>query len=167
MSDNGVSFLHGASHEHFMKLALREARAAFDQDEVPVGAVIVHEGRVIARAHNQKERLLDATAHAEMIALTQAASALGAWRLADCTMVVTLEPCLMCAGAIVLARLPHLVYGAHDPKAGAVSSLYHTLSDTRLNHRVDVTAGILADDCSAVLSDFFRKKRGQAAPDDR
>jgi len=161
MAQNGISFLHGASHEQFMKLALREARAAFDEDEVPVGAVVVHEGRVIARAHNQKERLVDATAHAEMIALTQAASALDAWRLAGCTMYVTLEPCLMCAGAMVLARLGRLVFGAHDPKAGAVASLYHILSDTRLNHRVNVTPSILAHDCSALLSDFFQKKRGR------
>lgn len=167
MTDKGVSFLHDASHEQFMKLALREARAAFDEDEVPVGAVIVHDGRVIARAHNQKERLVDATAHAEMIALTQAASALDAWRLAGCTMYVTLEPCLMCAGAMVLARLDHLVYGADDPKGGAVASLYEVLADDRLNHCVEVTRSILADDCAALLTEFFQQKRGQTAAGDQ
>ena len=145
--------------ERYMRLALREAEAAFDEDEVPVGAVIVHEGRVIGRAHNQKETLTDPTAHAEMIAITQAAAAVEDWRLSDCTMYVTLEPCTMCAGAMVLARLGRLVFGALDPKAGAVTTLYEILSDPRLNHRVLVTAGVLADDCGRILSAFFESKR--------
>jgi tRNA(adenine34) deaminase len=138
-------------HEHFMRLAL--------QDEVPIGAVIVHNDRVIASAHNQREQLRDPTAHAEMIAITQAAGALDSWRLEDCTLYVTLEPCPMCAGAIVLARIPRLVYGAADPKAGAVQSLYHLLSDPRLNHRAELVPGVLVDSCGELLSRFFQEKR--------
>ena len=143
-----------------MQAALREARAAFQEDEVPVGAVIVHDGRIIARAHNQRETLQDPTAHAEMIAITQAAAALESWRLDGCTMYVTLEPCPMCAGALVLARLPRLVYGAADPKAGACRTLYSIVQDSRLNHRVEVTAGVLAEPCGSILTEFFRAKRG-------
>ena len=146
----------------FMRLALHEARYALDEDEVPVGAVIIHEGRLIARAHNQKETLTDPTAHAEMIAITQATEAVGDWRLSECTMYVTLEPCLMCAGAMILARLGRLIYGAADPKAGAVASLYEVLSDARLNHRVEVTSGVLAEECASILSDFFASKRNSA-----
>jgi tRNA(adenine34) deaminase len=152
-------------HDEFMRLALGEAEAALAEDEVPVGAVVVHESpsgsgrRVIASAHNQREQLRDPTAHAEMIAITQAAQVMGSWRLDDCTLYVTLEPCAMCAGAIVLARLPRVVYGATDPKAGAVASLYRLLGDSRLNHRADVTAGILADSCGDILSRFFAAKR--------
>ncbi len=146
-------------HEEFMRMALAEAEAAAREDEVPVGAVIVHQDRVIAAAHNQREQLQDPTAHAEMIAITQAAHALGSWRLDGCTLYVTLEPCPMCAGAMVLARLPLLVYGAMDPKAGAVDSLYRLLSDPRLNHRVQVVSGILARPCGAILTEFFQKKR--------
>jgi len=149
--------------ERYMRLALREAEAAFEEDEAPVGAVIVHEGRILGRAHNQKETLTDPTAHAEMIAITQAAAALEDWRLSNCTMYVTLEPCVMCAGAMVLARLGRLVFGALDPKAGAVGSLYEILSDPRLNHRVPVTPNILADECGRVLSAFFESKRNRAA----
>ena len=159
MSADGFISREGAPDEHYMRQALREAQKAFEADEVPVGAVIVHEGRVIARAHNQKETLSDPTAHAEMIAITQATSALERWRLTGCVMYVTLEPCVMCAGAMVLARLGRLVYGADDPKAGAVSTLYRILSDERLNHRADVTAGILAEECGEILSAFFDKKR--------
>jgi tRNA(adenine34) deaminase len=154
-------------HEPFMRLALREAKAAFEAGEVPIGAVVVYEdseasaGRVIAAAHNQREQLRDPTAHAEMIAITQAAEALGNWRLADCTLYVTLEPCPMCAGAIVLARLPRLVYGAADPKAGAVTSLYRLLDDPRLNHRTATVSGVLAEPCGEILSRFFRQKRGK------
>ncbi|MFH0965102.1 MAG: tRNA adenosine(34) deaminase TadA [Planctomycetota bacterium] len=148
-----------ATDSRFMRLALQEARAALDEDEVPVGAVIIHEGRLIARAHNQKETLTDPTAHAEMIAITQATEAVGDWRLSECTLYVTLEPCLMCAGAMILARLGRLVFGATDPKAGAVSSLYQVLSDARLNHRVEITPGVLAEDCGALLSAFFASKR--------
>ena len=146
-------------HEHFMRLALREAEQALAEDEVPIGAVIVHQERVIASGHNQREQLRDPTAHAEMIAITQAAAALNSWRLEDCTLYVTLEPCPMCAGAIVLARIPRLVYGASDPKAGAVQSLYHLLSDPRLNHRAELVPGVLVDSCSELLSRFFQEKR--------
>jgi len=142
-----------------MRLALAQAREAMAVDDVPVGAVAVCEGRVVARAHNQRELLRDPTAHAEMIALTQAAEALGRWRLAGVALFVTLEPCAMCAGAMVLARIDRLVYGATDPKAGAVESLYHLLDDARLNHRVPHTGGVLADECGALLSEFFRRKR--------
>ncbi len=146
-------------HEHFMRLALREAEQALAEDEVPIGAVVVHHQRVIASAHNQREQLRDPTAHAEMIAVTQAAASLGSWRLEDCTLYVTLEPCVMCAGAIVLARIPRLVYGAADPKAGAVHSLYQLLSDPRLNHRAEVVAGVCAAPCAELLSRFFQAKR--------
>jgi len=153
------------SHEFFMQHALREAQRAFDEDEVPIGAVVVHEDpsagtrRIIAAAHNQREQLHDPTAHAEMIAITQAAEALGNWRLEGCTLYVTLEPCPMCAGAIVLARIPRVVYGTADPKAGAVATLYQLLNDPRLNHRAEVVAGILAEPCGEILSRFFQRKR--------
>jgi tRNA(adenine34) deaminase len=148
-------------HDQFMRLALREAERALAEDEVPIGAVIVRGGRVIASAHNQREQLRDPTAHAEMIAITQAAGALGDWRLEGCTLYVTLEPCAMCAGAIVLARLPRVVYGAADPKAGAVASLYRLLDDGRLNHRAEVVDGVLAEGCGEILSRFFEQKRQQ------
>lgn len=148
-----------AMHEHFMRLALDEARAALLEDEVPIGALVVHEGRVIAAAHNQREQLRDPTAHAEMIAITQAAESLGSWRLERCTLYVTLEPCPMCAGAILQARIPELVYGARDPKAGAVDTLYRLLADPRLNHQTRVSGGVLAEACGAVLTDFFREQR--------
>ena|SRR5687767_6552871 len=142
-----------------MRRALEQARAALTEDEVPIGAVIVHEGRVIGAAHNQRETLRDPTAHAEMISITQAAAALGSWRLEGCTLYVTLEPCPMCAGAIVQARIDTVVYGAADPKAGAVESLYQLLADDRLNHRCDVVSGVLAEECGRLLSDFFQAKR--------
>jgi tRNA(adenine34) deaminase len=146
-------------HAHYMQQALNQAQAARDLDEVPVGAVIVREGVLLAAAHNERERLRDPTAHAEMIAITQAASALGSWRLDNCTLYVTLEPCPMCAGAIQQARLKQLVYGAEDPKAGAVSSLYRLLDDGRLNHQVELLGGVLAEPCGKILSDFFASKR--------
>ena len=146
-------------HEQYMRLAIAEAQAALEADEVPVGAIIVHHDRVIAAAHNQREMLHDPTAHAEMIAITQAAEAVGDWRLEDCTLYVTLEPCPMCAGAIVQARLPVLVFGAFDPKAGACGSLYSLVTDPRLNHRVQVVSGILESECATILQDFFARKR--------
>ena len=146
-------------HEHYMKLALQEAERALDADEVPVGAVIVHEGRVIGSAHNQREQLHDPTAHAEMIAITQAAEARQSWRLDECTLYVTLEPCPMCAGAILQARIPVVVYGATDPKAGAVHTLYRLLDDPRLNHRCLIVSGVLAEPCGAILTRFFQKQR--------
>ncbi|MFN0055705.1 MAG: tRNA adenosine(34) deaminase TadA [Planctomycetales bacterium] len=148
-------------HEQWMRHALAEARAAFEEGEVPVGAVIVQHDRIIASAHNQRETLNDPTAHAEMVAITQAAATLGSWRLLDCTMYVTLEPCPMCAGAIVQARVPAVVYGASDPKGGACHTLYQILSDTRLNHQAAVMGGILMDDCRTILQEFFAEQRAQ------
>jgi len=152
------------SDERYMLLALAEAEAAAAADEAPVGAVIVRDGRVIASARNQRETLNDPTAHAEIIAITQAAAALGSWRLEGCTLYVTLEPCPMCAGAIVQARVPRLVYGATDAKAGAVRSLYRLCDDPRLNHRAEVVAGAMSERCGAILSDFFRGKRRPGRP---
>ncbi len=146
-------------HELYMERALREAEQAFREDEVPVGAVIVHDGRIVGSAHNQREQLRDPTAHAEMIAITQAGEALGSWRLERCTMYVTLEPCPMCSGAILLARIPTLVYGATDPKAGAVDSLFRLLNDPRLNHQVQVVRHVLGDRCGEILTRFFQQKR--------
>jgi tRNA(adenine34) deaminase len=148
-------------HEDYMKLALREAQKALEIQEVPVGVVIVHEGTIIAKAHNQRELLRDPTAHAEMIAITQAASHLQSWRLDNTTMYVTLEPCPMCAGAIVLARIPEVMFGARDPKAGAAGSLMNILEDPRLNHRVKITSGVMEDECGAILRDFFGRLRGR------
>ncbi len=146
-------------HAHFMNLALQEAKQAMREDEVPIGAVVVHGDRIIARAHNQREQLRDPTAHAEMIAITQAAEARQSWRLDDCTLYVTLEPCPMCAGAIVLARIPTVVYGAADPKAGAVRTLYRLLDDDRLNHRCLIVSGVLAEPCGQLLTQFFQEQR--------
>jgi tRNA(adenine34) deaminase len=142
-----------------MRLALAEARQAFDEGEVPIGAVVVHQERVIAAAHNQREALRDPTAHAEMVAITQAAEALGAWRLLDCTLYVTLEPCPMGAGAIVQARMPTVVYGTTDPKAGACHTLYQITGDARLNHQSAVIGGVLADECRTILQEFFLQQR--------
>jgi tRNA(adenine34) deaminase len=147
-------------HLDHMAMALDEARTAFGEDEVPIGAVVVSLSRgVIGWAHNQREMLKDPTAHAEMIAITQAATALGDWRLERCILYVTLEPCPMCAGAIVQARIPVVVYGCPDPKAGACDTLYNITSDPRLNHRCQVVSGVLADDCARILSEFFQAKR--------
>lgn len=146
-------------HEHFMQLALEQAYLADQADEVPVGAIIVKDHRVIAAAYNQREMLRDPTAHAEMIAITQAGEALDSWRLEQCTLYVTLEPCPMCAGAILQARVPQVVFGASDPKAGAVESLFQLLSDTRLNHQTAVVSGVLADRCGQLLTDFFKRQR--------
>lgn len=147
--------------QNYMKRALDLAVQAYEQDEVPVGAIVVHEGRVIGSGWNQREALQDPTAHAEMIAITQAAATLESWRLEGCTLYVTLEPCPMCAGAIVQARIPRLVYGAVDPKGGAVDTLFNLLNDARLNHRSAVSAGVMAPDCGAILSSFFQEKRRQ------
>lgn len=146
-------------HEHFMRMALAEAERAFAEDEVPIGAIIVQDDRVIASAHNQREQLRDPTAHAEMIAITQAAGALESWRLDGCTLYVTLEPCPMCAGAILQARIPTVVYGAPDPKGGAVRTLYQLLSDPRLNHRPQIVAGVLEVQGGEILSRFFQNQR--------
>ena len=146
-------------HDDYMRLALTQAEAAAAADEVPVGAVIVRDRQVLAIAHNERESLRDPTAHAEMIAITQAAAALRSWRLDDCTLYVTLEPCPMCAGAIVQARIPRVVYGAADPKAGAVRSLFRLIDDPRLNHRAEIIEGVLAEPCGRVLTEFFQRRR--------
>jgi len=143
----------------FMQEALELARKALDSEDVPVGALVVHENRVIGRGYNQREKLHDPTAHAEMIALTAAAEYLGQWRLDDCTLYVTLEPCAMCAGALVLARMNRLVYAATDPKAGACESLYQLTRDPRLNHRVETVAGVLAEPAAELIRNFFRHRR--------
>jgi tRNA(adenine34) deaminase len=143
----------------FMRLALREAQRAPAHEDVPIGAVLVHDGEVLAAAHNERELRSDPTAHAEILALREGARALGSWRLLDCTLYVTLEPCAMCAGAIVLARLPRVVFGATDPKAGAAGSVLDVLAEPRLNHRPEVLSGVLAPDCGQLLSDFFASRR--------
>ncbi len=146
-------------HDYWMKKALDQAVVAFEQNEVPVGAVIVYQERIIAEAYNQREMLNDPTAHAEMIAITQAAEVLGSWRLLDCTLYVTLEPCPMCAGAIVQSRIPCVVYGTTDPKAGACDSLFQITTDVRLNHQAAVLGGVMQEDCRAILQEFFRQQR--------
>ena len=151
-----------ADDEAGMRAALREARESLAREEVPVGCVVVHDGIVVGRGHNQVEALQDATAHAEVLAIGAASNALGSWRLTDCTLYVTLEPCAMCAGAIVLARLGRLVYGAADPKAGACGSVLDVIGEERLNHRVPVTAGVLERECAELLRQFFRRKRKPA-----
>jgi len=143
----------------YMALALEEARAAAGEGEVPIGAVVVCEGAVVARAHNRRESDFDPTAHAELLAIREAARRLGRWRLSDCTVYVTLEPCPMCAGAMHQARIERLVYGATDPKAGAVGTLYDLSNDERLNHRFSYTAGVLAEESAALLRDFFGRLR--------
>ena len=147
--------------QRFMRKAIDAAAIAEENGDVPIGAVIVHKNQIIAKAYNQREQLADPTAHAEIIALTQAAAFLESWRLHDCTIYVTLEPCPMCAGALVLARIDRLVYGCDDPKTGACKSLYNIVQDDRLNHRLEVTSEVLADECSSILSEFFSKKRSK------
>jgi len=145
--------------ERWMESALKEAELAYKRKEVPIGAVVIHNGRVIGRGYNQIETLRDPTAHAEMIAITAAAAQLGGRRLDNCTLYVSLEPCPMCAGAIVLARIPKLVFGAADAKAGACGTLYNIVQDARLNHRVELVRGVLEEKCSGLLKDFFTKVR--------
>ena len=143
----------------FMREALRLAKKAYAAEEVPVGAVVVREGRVIARAYNQVELLKDATAHAEMLALTQAEAAVGDWRLTDCDLYVTKEPCIMCAGAVVHARVRRVVFGCTDERAGAAGSILNVLQMPTLNHRCDISSGVLQNECAAILQDFFKKRR--------
>ncbi len=156
-----ASFLKTARSidERFMLEALKEAAKALDKDEVPVGAVIVHEGRVIARAHNQNILLKDPTAHAEIVAITEAAAALKAERLSGTELYVTIEPCSMCAGALVWARVKRIIYGADDPKAGACGSVLNVAHHKKLNHRIAVTSGILEKECRTIIQEFFRRKR--------
>ena len=146
--------------ELFMRLAVREAERALEHEDVPIGAVIVRDGEVIASAHNERELRQDPTAHAEILALREAARAVGSWRVLETVLYVSLEPCAMCAGAIVLSRLPRVVYGAADPKAGACGSVLDVLGESRLNHRPEVSGGLLAEDCGALLSAFFATRRG-------
>ncbi len=147
------------SDEYFMGQALREAELAFEEDEVPVGAVIVFENRIIGRAHNQREQLTDPTAHAEILALTQASAELESWRLNGTTMYVTLEPCPMCAGALVNARVDRLVFGCMDPKAGACGTLWNLVQSEKLNHQLQLVGGLMEEDCREILQRFFRMKR--------
>ncbi|BCA78385.1 tRNA adenosine(34) deaminase TadA [Desulfuromonas sp. AOP6] len=147
--------------EFFMRQAIDEAVAAESIGEVPVGAVLVKDGQVVGRGHNRRETSNDPTTHAEMIAIRQGAGHIGHWRLLDCTLYVTLEPCVMCMGAIILARIPRLVFGCRDPRVGAVGSIYDFSKDHRFNHRVEVTEGILAEECRDQLSGFFQKLRAQ------
>jgi len=150
-------FLKG--DEYFMRLALREAERARGHGDVPIGAVVVRDGEVVAGAHNERELRQDPTAHAEIIALREAARALGSWRVLGATLYVTLEPCAMCAGAIVLARVPRVLYGATDPKAGACGSVLDVLCEPRLNHRPEVEGGVLGQECGELLSEFFAARR--------
>jgi tRNA(adenine34) deaminase len=145
--------------EYFMRLAIREAQAALDHEDIPVGAVVVRDGEVIGAGHNERELRQDPTAHAELLALREASRAVGSWRVLDAVLYVTLEPCAMCAGAIVLARVPRVVYGATDPKAGAAGSVLDILAQPRLNHRPAVAGGLLAEECGAMLTDFFGSRR--------
>ena len=151
--------------ERFMRVAIEAARIAEDNGDVPIGAVIVCENRIIGKAYNQREQLRDPTAHAEIIALTQAAAARQSWRLNGCTMYVTLEPCPMCAGALVLSRMDRLCYGCSDPKSGACGTLYNIVDDERLNHRLEVTAGVLEKECREQLQNFFEQKRYKKTSD--
>ena len=152
-----------ASPDDWMTEAISLAREASALGEVPIGCVVVHDvtGQIIGRGSNRRETDRDPTAHAEVLAMREAGKALGHWRLVDCTLVVTLEPCPMCAGAIVNARVPRLVYGCEDPKAGAVRTLYQVCTDSRLNHRVEVTTGVMAEQCAELLRSFFREQRAK------
>ena len=147
--------------ERFMREAVEQAKIAEENSDVPIGCVIVKDGQVIAKGYNQREQLQDPTAHAEIIALTAAAAAVESWRLNGCRMYVTLEPCAMCAGALVLSRMDKLIYGCDDPKTGACGSLYNIVQDERLNHKVEITSGVLAEDCSRQLQKFFARRRGE------
>jgi tRNA(adenine34) deaminase len=159
---DGVS-ADDVTDERWMRAAIEQAERALDHDDVPIGAVVVRDGEVIGAGHNERERRQDPTAHAEAIALRAAAAALGSWRVLDATLYVTLEPCAMCAGAIVLARVPRVVYGCTDPKAGAAGSVLDVLAEPRLNHRPRVDGGVLAPACAALLTEFFGARRGSAS----
>ncbi len=152
-------------NSRYMQYALREAERAFDEGEVPIGCVIIHEGEIIGKAHNQRETLQDPTAHAEVLAITQAAAHFKSWRLEGAKLYVTLEPCPMCAGAIILARIAEVHFGAHDPKAGVCGTLMNLLEDDRFNHQTVVNPGLMAEECGGILSDFFRQIRnGKGRP---
>jgi tRNA(adenine34) deaminase len=147
------------SDESFMREALRQAQKAYEAEEVPVGAIVVRAGKVIGRAYNQVELLKDATAHAEMLALTQAEAAVGDWRLIDCDLYVTKEPCVMCAGALIHVRIRRLIFGCADPKSGGAGGMINLLQHSALNHDCEITSGVLQNECTAILQDFFRQKR--------
>jgi tRNA(adenine34) deaminase len=159
MQREGMKDRFFSRDEYFMRLALREAERALEHDDVPIGAVVVREGEIIGAAHNERELRQDPTAHAEILALREAARVTGSWRVLDSVLYVTLEPCAMCAGAIVLARVPRVVYGTVDPKAGAAGSVLDVLAEPRLNHRPDVAGGLLQADCAALLTAFFASRR--------
>jgi tRNA(adenine34) deaminase len=151
-----------AVHERWMKEAIAEAKKAEAIGEVPIGAIIVRGDEIIGRGYNLRETSQDATAHAEIVAIRQASQAIGAWRLLDCRLYVTLEPCPMCAGAIVQSRIPHVIYGTGDPKAGCAGTLMNLLQEPRFNHRTELTVGVLQEECATMLTQFFRKLRGKA-----
>lgn len=157
-NDTGLSF---GQDQAYMQAAIRQAAIAEENGDVPIGCVIVYDGKIVGKAYNQREQLKDPTAHAEIIALTQASEYLQSWRLHGCTIYVTLEPCPMCAGALVLARIDRLVFGCNDSKTGACGSLYNIVQDMRLNHRLEVTPGVLEQDCAFLLQNFFQQRRIQ------
>lgn len=157
----GISLHQDEIDRRFLRSAMDVARRALDSEDVPIGAIVVFQNRIIGRGFNERERLADPTAHAEILALSAASQFMKSWRLENCTMYVTLEPCPMCAGAIVLARLARLVFGAFDPKAGACGSLYEITNDMRLNHRVETVGGVLAEPCAELLREFFRDRRAK------
>ena len=159
-----LKMLEPLPDEYFMREALRQGQKAYAADEVPVGAVIVREGKIIARAHNQVELLKDATAHAEMLALTQAEAAVGDWRLTDCDLYVTKEPCAMCAGAVVHTRIRRVIFGCSDPSAGAAGTMINLLQMPNFNHRCEITSGVLQRECAAILQEFFRQRRDEQNP---
>lgn len=158
---NGPQAVDNQIHEYWMREAIAEARKAEELGEVPIGAVIVHNDEIIGRGYNLRETTFDATAHAEMVAIREASRHLGAWRLLNCSLYVTLEPCPMCAGAIVQSRVPQLIYGTLDPKAGCAGTLMNLLQESRFNHRTEVIEGILQEECAALLTQFFRRLRGK------
>ena len=162
-SGYNVTMLEPLPDEYFMHEALRQAQKGYAADEVPVGAVVVREGKIIARAHNQVELLKDATAHAEMLELTQAEAAVGDWRLTDCDLYVTKEPCAMCAGAVVHTRIRRVIFGCTDLSAGAAGSVMNLLQMQSLNHRCEITSGVLQTECASILQEFFRKRRDEQA----
>ncbi len=165
MNEKMPSRKQAALDSQFMAAAIDQANIALKNGDVPVGAVIAYEDQIIAKGYNQRHQLNDPTAHAEIIALTAVAEYIGNWRLHGCSIYATLEPCCMCAGALVLARIDRLIYGCEDPKAGACGSLYNIVQDERLNHKLEITKGILAEDCAKLLQDFFRNKRNSTDND--
>ncbi|RKY88200.1 tRNA-specific adenosine deaminase [candidate division KSB1 bacterium] len=150
------------THIHWMKIALKEAEKAYTKNEIPVGAVIIHNGKIIGKGYNQVEKLKDPTAHAEIIAITSAVNTIGSKFLENCSMYVTLEPCVMCSGAIILSRLENLIFGAKDPKSGAFGSVYNINEDNKLNHKVNVISGILEEECALIIKKFFLKLRNDS-----